>query len=303
MSQTTDGVRAGHEQWDVSGVGVTALGVALCREMENARPDAIVHDPYAQNFLTTRELPESYRKMLPEIGAPADQVAPLWPSMSTYMAVRTRFFDAFFSNVAATGVRQVVIVAAGLDTRAYRLDWPAGTVVFELDQPRVLGFKDEVLGEAGAVARCDRRAVAADLRDDWPALLRESGFDPAQPTAWLVEGLLFYLPAAAEAALFGAIRKLSAPGSRLAIETVAGNQRDQVLGSNFAAEAIGTPFEVSPALWQTELRPEPVDVLDRQGWSVIVDRVVDVAERYRRPVPGVMAESALHTMLLTAKLR
>ena len=95
-------------------------------------------------------------------------------------------------------MRQIVIPAAGLDSRAYRLAWPDGTVVFELDQPQVLEFKHEVLAGSGDAPTAERREIAVDLRDDWPQALRRSGFDPSRPSAWIVEGLLVYLPAAAQ---------------------------------------------------------------------------------------------------------
>ncbi len=126
------------------------------------------------------------------------------------MAVRTRFFDYFFLDAAEAGVRQAVILASGLDTRAYRLPWPAGTVVYEIDQPEVIEFKTRTLADLGATPTADRRTVGVDLRDDWPAALRDSGFDTTQPTAWSAEGLLAYLPPDAQDRLFDNITALSA---------------------------------------------------------------------------------------------
>src|SRR5699024_6712569 len=121
----------------------------------------------------------------------------------------------------AAGVRQVVILASGLDSRAYRLAWPAGTVVFEIDQPKVLSYKAATLAAHGVTPSTDRREVPMDLRQDWPAALRAAGFDPAAPTAWLAEGLLMYLPADAQDRLFEQVTALSVPGSRIAVETAA----------------------------------------------------------------------------------
>jgi methyltransferase (TIGR00027 family) len=135
------------------------------------------------------------------------------------MAVRTKFFDDFFTGATAAGIRQVVILASGLDSRAYRLQWPAGTVVYEVDQPQVIGFKTQALAEIGAEPSSDRRAVAIDLRHDWPAALKEAGFHPLQPTAWSAEGLLGYLPPDAQDQLLDTITALSAPGSWLATES------------------------------------------------------------------------------------
>ena len=135
------------------------------------------------------------------------------------MAVRTKFFDEFFLDATNAGIRQVVILASGLDARAYRLPWPDGTTVYEIDQPQVIEFKSRTLAELGAQPTAHRRAVAIDLRDDWPAALRAAGFDPAQPSAWSAEGLLGYLPPDAQDRLLDTITELSAPGSRIATES------------------------------------------------------------------------------------
>ncbi len=136
----------------------------------------------------------------------------------SFQAARTKYFDEYFAGAVAAGVRQVVIVAAGLDSRSYRLPWPEGTVIFELDQAKVLEFKRETLAEVGDAPRADRREVAVDLRDDWQKALVDSGFDATKPTAWIAEGLLIYLPAVAQEQLFSGIDELSAPGSWVAIE-------------------------------------------------------------------------------------
>src|SRR4029078_13464170 len=138
--------------------------------------------------------------------------------MTTAMAVRTKFFDDFFTDAAANGIRQAVILASGLDGRPYRLPWPDGTVVYEIDQPQVTEFKTATMSAIGATPSAERRAVAIDLRHDWPAALRRSGFDDTAPTAWSAEGLLVYLPPEAQDRLFDNIAALSAPGSRLATE-------------------------------------------------------------------------------------
>ncbi|BCI91843.1 hypothetical protein NIIDMKKI_70490 [Mycobacterium kansasii] len=135
-----------------------------------------------------------------------------------FQGARTRYFDAYFQRTADAGARQVVILAAGLDSRAYRLPWPDGTTVFELDRPPVLDFKREVLSRHGATPRAVRREIAVDLREDWPQALQENGFDPAKPSAWIAEGLLIYLPAAAQEQLFTGIDNLACPGSHAAVE-------------------------------------------------------------------------------------
>jgi methyltransferase (TIGR00027 family) len=140
--------------------------------------------------------------------------------MTDNMAVRTKFFDEFFLSATEGGIRQAVILASGLDSRAYRLAWPAGTTVYEIDQPDVIEFKTKTLADLGADPTAERRTVAMDLRYDWPSALIEEGFDPNQPTAWSAEGLLGYLPPDAQDRLLDTITELSAPGSRVAVESV-----------------------------------------------------------------------------------
>ncbi|MDF0585145.1 SAM-dependent methyltransferase, partial [Bradyrhizobium yuanmingense] len=143
----------------------------------------------------------------------------IFAHMGNYQAVRTHFFDAYYREAADAGIRQIVILASGLDSRAYRLDWPAGTTVYEIDQPKVLEYKSATLREHGIEPVAQRREVPVDLRFDWPTALHDAGFDASLPTAWLAEGLLMYLPAEAQDRLFELVTELSAPGSRIAVET------------------------------------------------------------------------------------
>jgi len=179
--------------WDiVTGVGVTALGAAGMRAMEGHHPRPLFRDPYAAALVEAAadQLPGRI-PVTPEEAA-ADPDFP-WSGLANYVAVRSRFFDDFFVAAAGAGLQQAAILGAGLDTRAFRLRWTPGTTLYEVDAPMVLAFKDSVLAGQGAVARCDRRTVTADLRTNWPTAVREAGFNPAQPTAWLAEGLLPYL--------------------------------------------------------------------------------------------------------------
>ncbi|MBA0052037.1 SAM-dependent methyltransferase [Streptomyces sp. AJS327] len=208
------------DTWDiVSGAGVTALAVAAGRANESARPDALMTDPYAADFLTAAS-PDLPVPITPD-GAEGTISDELWTAISRYLGVRSRVFDDFLTDAAREGVRQFVILASGLDTRPFRLTWPAGTRCFELDQPRVLDFKLGVLRERGAEAACDHTPVPMDLREDWATALIDAGFDTTRPTGWLAEGLLPYLPSEAEEELFRQIDRLSAPGSRIAAECAA----------------------------------------------------------------------------------
>lgn len=288
-------------QWDiVTGLGLTAVAVALARAIESRRPDGLIEDPYAAEFLRACPLPPVCADW-PRPEAQVDDPDSLWGSLPSYVGVRTKVFDDYLTAAAQAGVTQVVLLAAGLDSRALRLDWPPGVTVFELDVPHVLAFKEEVLAGRGS-PRCERRLVAADLREDWTAELARAGFDPSRPTAWLAEGLLAFLTPAVEAALFAGVSALSAPGSRLALEAAPGNDRHGVLKSRFtsAEERIGIPVG---DLWQFESRPEPVDALQRHGWTVHLHRVIEAADRYGCDIPGVMNEAAMYTKLLDATFR
>lgn len=210
-------VRTENDTWDIkTSVGSTALFVATARALEAQKANPVALDQFAEVFC--RAAGGEWADVLD--GGLADH--PLRSEFGhhfvDFQAVRTRYFDTYFETAAAVGVRQIVILAAGLDSRAYRLRWPDGTVVFELDQPQVLEFKREALAERGIEPAAERTEIAVDLRNDWPKALRDSGFDPSKPSAWIAEGLLIYLPAAAQHQLFAGIDALAAPGSHLALE-------------------------------------------------------------------------------------
>jgi methyltransferase (TIGR00027 family) len=270
----------------VSGVGLTALAAAAGRAVESTRPDRLIDDPFAAAFVVAADSPIPLPVRWPdEQTVPPDQELLLLYG-SVYIGVRSRFFDEFVDQARADGIEQVVVLAAGLDTRAFRLDSLAGARLFELDQPAVLEFKDAVLRDAGATPRGAHTAVAGDLRDDWAAALRASGFDAGVPTAWLAEGLLQYLPPDAEHALFERIDELSAPGSRLAVERTANLDR-LAAGGRLAevAERTGLPMDT---LMTSGARPDPADWLTGQGWAVTDEQVPTVAARYHRDLtdPG-----------------
>jgi methyltransferase (TIGR00027 family) len=192
--------------------------------------------------------------------------------MLGYQAVRTHFFDAFFTDAANSGIRQVVILASGLDARAYRLKWPAGTVVFEIDQPKVLEYKSQTLAAHGATATATLCEVAIDLRQDWPTALRAAGFDPTAPTAWLAEGLLMYLPAEAQDTLFTEITALSAPGSRVSAEAIGHRdeeRREQMrMRWEKMADEIGLerPVDISDLTYNDSHRADLTEWLGAHGW-------------------------------------
>jgi methyltransferase (TIGR00027 family) len=222
MSSTGRG-RFHGDTWDLaSSVGVTATMVAAARASASNTEPALINDPFAESLVRAVGVDMLTRlatgDLKPEdLGNDGNMGM---QRMTDNMAIRTKFFDDFFLEATAAGVRQSVILASGLDARAYRLAWPPGTTVYEIDQPAVIEFKTRTLAEMGALPTAHRRAVAIDLRFDWPTELTKAGFDPTQPTAWSAEGLLGYLPPEAQDRLLDTITALSAPGSRIATESL-----------------------------------------------------------------------------------
>ncbi|OMC46289.1 SAM-dependent methyltransferase [Mycobacterium sp. IS-2888] len=250
-------------------VGATATMVAASRAVASQGPDALLDDPLADPLVRAVGLDPFVRIIDGELDFEDD---PLFnrKARREQIAVRTRFFDDFFTGATNDGVRQAVILASGLDTRAYRLPWPAGTVVYEIDQPQVIAFKTDTLAGLGADPTAERRAVSIDLRDDWPAALRESGFDVGQPTAWSAEGLLPYLPPDAQDRLFDNITALSAPGSRLATEHVPDpnaftDERLQRISERW--QRFGFNLNATDLFYRGE-RSVVVDYLNGHGWQV-----------------------------------
>lgn len=207
--------------------------------------------------------------------------------MGQVIAVRTRFFDDFFVDSTNAGIRQAVILASGLDSRSYRLAWPAGTTVYEIDQPQVIEFKTATLAALGASPEAELRTVGVDLREDWPKALRDSGFDPSIPTAWSAEGLLVYLPPDAQDRLFDNIADLSAPGSKLATEFhpdagAAIGQRSKALAAQFGEN--GAHLDISH-LFYSGKRHHVVDYLTEHGWQVSARTRPEVFAGYGRVFP------------------
>jgi len=216
--------RTDNDTWDLaSSVGATATMVAAARAMATTADNALINDPFAEPLVRAVGVDFFTRLVTGELrpeDLDSDSETVGMQRMTDNMAVRTKFFDEFFLTATQAGIRQAVILASGLDSRAYRLAWPAGTTVYEIDQPDVIEFKTRTLAELGAEPTAKRRTVAMDLRYDWPSALIEEGFDPHQPTAWSAEGLLGYLPPDAQDRLLDTITELSVPGSRVAVESV-----------------------------------------------------------------------------------
>jgi methyltransferase (TIGR00027 family) len=261
------------DSWDLaSSVGATATAVAARRAMASKGPDPLIDDPYAEPLVNAVGVDAFIKMMNGEIELTDDDPAFTPRRLAEGMAVRTRFFDSFFTEAAAAGVRQAVILAAGLDTRAYRLTWPSGTVVFEVDQPQVIEFKTRTLADLGAAPAADRKTVAVDLRDDWVGALRDNGFDSGQPTAWIAEGLLGYLPPDAQDRLFDNITALSSAGSRIGTGYVP-DMRDRIAkrGKEISERwrRLGLNLNWSELVYDGE-RNDAAEYLTGQGWQTTV---------------------------------
>jgi methyltransferase (TIGR00027 family) len=263
------------------GVAGTSLGVARIRAGESRRPDRLFDDPFASAFAAAGPAPQPR--------GPGDGTG---DALRFSVVIRTRFFDEYLGAAARAGCGQVVLVAAGLDSRAFRLDWPAGLRLFELDQPEVLDFKEAVLSGLGATPRCQRTVVPVDLLSDWAGPLRAAGFRPDQPAAWLTEGLLIYLEADQAAGLLTEIGELSSPGSQLATERGDGAQR-------LISEVRGTPRgDRLAAMWKGGLGQDIAAWLGERGWQATRYDLAAMAESYGRP-----AEAATSTGFVTAVRR
>jgi methyltransferase (TIGR00027 family) len=223
--------RTDRDSWDLaSSVGATATMVAAARAAASRRPDPVINDPFAEPLVRAVGLDLFTKVASGELDFADVDDGVGFPRMVDTFAARARFYDDYFAQATSAGLRQVVIVASGLDARPYRLPWPTGTTLYEIDQPEVIEFKTTTLSELGAVAGAEHRPVGIDLREDWPAALQGAGFDATQPTAWLAEGVLIgFLPPEAEVRLLDSVTALSAAGSTFAADygSVRGQTEEQ----------------------------------------------------------------------------
>ena len=304
-------VRTPGDSWTITeSVGATALGVAAARATETAQPDALIRDPFAYLLVSAAgrvwaELASGQSRWYGDDarGRRIDEMS------RNYQAVRTHYFDEYFSAASRAGIRQVVILASGLDSRAYRLDWPSGTTVFEIDQPKVLAYKAATLQSHGAVPSATRHAVPVDLRDDWATALIDAGYRPEQTTAWLAEGLLPYLPADAQDRLFEMVTALSTAGSRIAVEAfdthtwrtdeqrAAWRERTVRL-----RRQLGLDSDFEALIYQEPERSDAAGWLTGHGWQVDEVDSHDEMARLGRRVPDDLVEDAVASTLIRARL-
>jgi methyltransferase (TIGR00027 family) len=299
--------RTDQDSWDLaSSVGATATMVAAARALASTETDAIIDDPFAAPLVRAVGLDFFIRLINGEVAPGAEDGGERDLQLETdSIAVRTRFFDDFFLNAARDGIRQSVILAAGLDVRAYRLAWPPTSVVYEVDQPKVVEFKTAAMANLGAAPTADRRTVTIDLRDDWPEALRRSGFDTTQPTSWSAEGLLMYLPPDAQDRLFENITALSAPGSKLATEYHGDDsgrtmsQRAQQFNQRWAN--LGCDIDLSGLFFDGE-RSNVVDYLADRGWQVSTRPRREFFADYGRVFPDDEESQLRNIIAVTATL-
>jgi methyltransferase (TIGR00027 family) len=279
--------RTDTDSWDLaSSVGATATMVAAARALASRAPDSLIDDPYAADLV--RAVGVDFFTRLVDGEIPLSTLEGDGPRfMANVIAVRTRFFDDFFVHAGGAGILQAVILAAGLDSRPYRLPWAAGTTVFEVDQPKVIEFKTTTMDAIGATPTADRRTVSIDLREDWPAALRRSGFDDSQPTAWSAEGLLVYLPPEAQDRLFDNITALSAPGSQLATEyhpDAGASIGERAAAMRAEWQQHGFDVNLADLFYRGE-RSHVVDYLTGHGWHVAARPRPDMFREYGREFP------------------
>ncbi|MFF2409982.1 SAM-dependent methyltransferase [Streptomyces sp. NPDC058092] len=270
---------------DLAKIAQTSLWTAAARAREDERPDRLFHDPFAAHLAG-----ETGSVLLKQF-TPADSTMAANP----YIPIRTRWYDDFLD---ASGLLQVVILGAGMDTRAFRLGWPDGTVLFEIDDAALLDFKSERLSSVDApAARCERRVVGSDLADDWSGRLLSAGYDPTTPTAWIAEGLLFYLPESLARDVVSRARQLSSTRSRLAADVLSA----ELFSSPFPVESLRRLREMG-CPWQFGT-DDPAGFFQECGWHPAeIATPIEAAERYARPMPAPLtgAQPSPHSYLMTA---
>ena len=267
------------------GVSRTAVWVAGLRASEGERADRLFDDPFAGVFVSAAG------------SGVAPEAAAMLPGTSEFLAIRTRFFDDQARAASTAGIRQVVVLAAGLDCRAFRLDWPDDVQLFELDLPELFAFKEPVLASVGAVARCVRAVVAVDLRGQWADALTAAGFDPGAATVWLAEGLLPYLDNPQRDQLLATVTQLSAPGSQVVFDYIDTTADDRPAMQTTSETIRRMGAQILPTV------DNPADWLATHGWRASFFRVPTLGENYGRPLPAEVDMVASNAVILTTASR
>ena len=264
-------------------VGQTAYWTASVRARENEREDSLLRDPWA----ATLAGPDGMAWIA---ARPPESVAPI--------IIRTRYFDDFMQRIVREeGVSQVVLLAAGLDTRAFRLNWPPGTAVFELDQAPILAYKEQILQTAGAQSACTRHVIGVDLSQPWAETLLAHGFEPQRPALWLLEGFLFYLPNETITQLLDSVTALAAPGSWLGFDIM----NSLTLTSPLTQKWVEMQAR-SGAPWLGTM-DDPTAFLGPRGWQVSLTQAGAADAHYGRwtlPVVPATMPNMPHNWFVTA---
>jgi methyltransferase (TIGR00027 family) len=236
-------------------VGQTGLYTAAVRAEESMRANRLFDDPLVQAFV-------SHWKYVP----PSGQNSQRSEALRKFIVARTVFFDELILSACRSGCRQIVLLGAGMDTRAFRLPLPSNTCFFELDTADVLENKNQVLKGCPASSTCSRIIVPCDLRSDWLAKLKAAGFDTGRSTAWIVEGVLVYLEEDTVNDVVRAIGAMSASGSRMGLDMASHDQRESV---PWRLKRSTAPFD--PVIWLAE-----------HGWNAEVSHTRDVLSAHGR---------------------
>jgi methyltransferase (TIGR00027 family) len=281
--------RVNDDHWGLTtGVGATATMVAAARAAASRGANAVADDAFAEDLvravgvgfftaLATGEL------AFADVGGDGGSA---W--MPYVFGIRARHYDKFWRSASRAGIRQMVNVASGLDSRAYRLPWPDAVVVYEIDKPEVIEFKRSAFAHLGAMPKTELRTVGVDLRQDWIAKLRAAGFDPSVPTAWIAEGLMIgFLPAEAQDRLLDDITGLSAPGSTLAADHVPGSfsvlgEQMRRIGETWSAQGFQTGFD---DLYFSGEHNNAEHYLEARGWHTTSARFSDLFAAAGIPFP------------------
>ncbi len=288
--------RIDDDSWGITeSVGATALGVAMARAAESVTDCPLFTDRYAQIFVDAAI----------ERGWDSSGIASRLPIIKDYAAVRTKWFDEYFIAAGANGIDQAVILAAGLDARPWRLPWVSGSSVYEIDQPQVLAFKADTLAARGARSKAGYQAVPVDLRADWPKALQDAGFDPSTPTAWSAEGLLPYLSASGQDLLFERIVKLSATGSRIAVEALSPSAFDPDYLERGRQYLRDRQHDGAPNIHDLLFMEERTDLLPwltERGWAVTAIETLNLMQRYDRPPDHAVKDLAPRNVFIEGRL-
>ena len=270
--------RTDDDTWDpATGVGMTATFGAVARAVGTNK--GLVDDPFAEQLVRAAGVDYFTRVIEDQRYADHGGGSPVMTGLIDVRAGHARFVDDYLAEAGRAGIRQVVILGSGMDTRPYRLWWPPGTTVYEIDQPEVVDFKSEVLRGVGAELNANRRAIGIDLRQDWPDGLRRVGFDAAQPTVWVAEGLLVgYLPPDAQNRLLQTLTEMSATGSRFAADhmpTWSPSQLEEGRAFIDIWRQQGLDVDLTTLTYTGEYRYVPQH-LAACGWKTVERKVADL---------------------------